>query len=57
MCVEGAYVHSGRDGVQTGPRGRLLHDTSGAAAVEFSRVALPFIAIVVATLELAVDYL
>jgi Flp pilus assembly protein TadG len=44
-------------GSRRAPRRRLLRDTSGAAAVEFSRVAFPFIAIVVATLELAVDYL
>jgi Flp pilus assembly protein TadG len=39
------------------PRRRLLRDASGAAAVEFAMVAFPFIAITVAVLELAVDYL
>jgi len=44
-------------GSRRAPRRRLLRDTSGAAAVEFAMVAFPFIAIVVATLDLAVDYL
>ena len=44
-------------GSRQAPRSRSLRDSSGAAAVEFAMVAFPFIAIVVATLELAVDYL